>query len=488
MNGKVEAPTLKAKMIQSEIYWRNEAQANKMVAVAIIGLCILLMAMWIMNRVGIFGIANDDNLTEGFVLIEIELLIVYAIYKIFKGRRHWIRYMMILMYIIALAYLSSIVSYNAMALMMLPVLLTCRYFSEKFTIGIAIVTAISFGVAAFVCSYFATGVTDLNQVPISHTDLFVDTDLLSSVEAHGFDRESYTYYYMVQGYLPNLLFSILVTMGCYIIVKRGKELTIDTAVKTSKESRVESELSLATQIQANMLPSIFPVYPEHSEFDIYATMNPAKEVGGDFYDIFMTDDKHIAIVIADVSGKGVPAALYMVITKTLIKNHAQLGISPEETLNRVNNILCENNKIGIFVTGWIGIMDIETGLMTYSNAGHNPPLAKLGNSDFDFLEMSPGLVLAGMEDFKFKNAEMNLSPGDKILLYTDGVTEAVNAKNELYGEDRLKEYLDKHSTDTPEGILHGLRADIDNFAGKAEQFDDITMLLFTYKGKGKNKK
>lgn len=255
---------------------------------------------------------------------------------------------------------------------------------------------------------------------------------------------------------------------------------------TAEKQRVDAELNLASDIQKNMLPSIFPPFPDRDEFDVFATMSPAKEVGGDFYDFFMVDHNHVAVVMADVSGKGVPAALFMVITKTLIKNHAQLGLSPAETFTKVNQILCESNGPGLFITAWMGILNLEDGTLTYANAGHNPPMIKLGNGGYEFLKCRPGFVLAGMEGIRYKEATLTMEAGDRLFLYTDGVTEATDQNNRLYGEERLSAYLNTHQGTELYALLKGLRADIDSFVGAAEQFDDITMLELDYK-KTKNK-
>lgn len=248
-----------------------------------------------------------------------------------------------------------------------------------------------------------------------------------------------------------------------------------TAVTAEKE-RIGAELDVATKIQASMLPCIFPPYPDRKEFDIYATMQPAKEVGGDFYDFFLIDDDHLAIVIADVSGKGVPAALFMVIAKTLIKNQAQAGLTPEEVFTSVNAQLCENNDAGMFVTAWMGVLQISTGNLIYVNAGHNPPLMKKKDGRFEFLRSRPGFVLAGMEGIRYKQNEIQLDKGDSLYLYTDGVTEATDLENELYGEDRLQKVLNQRVYSTPSSLLSEVKADIDKFVLEAPQFDDITML------------
>lgn len=245
---------------------------------------------------------------------------------------------------------------------------------------------------------------------------------------------------------------------------------------TAEKERIGAELAVATQIQASMLPSIFPAFPQRSEFDIYATMTPAKEVGGDFYDFFLVDENHLAVVIADVSGKGVPAALFMVIAKTLIQNHAQTGEHPAEVFTKVNRQLCENNEAGLFVTAWMGILNLTTGEFIYVNAGHNPPLLLQEKGDFHYLKSRPGFVLAGMEETRYREGSLTLKAGDLLYLYTDGVTEATDTRDQLYGEERLLKKLNE-SKDLPlSEILHGVKEDVDLFAKEAEQFDDITML------------
>lgn len=255
---------------------------------------------------------------------------------------------------------------------------------------------------------------------------------------------------------------------------------------TAEKERINAELTLASSIQAHMLPCIFPPFPDHDEFEIYATMTPAKEVGGDFYDFYMVDNNHLAVVIADVSGKGVPAALFMVIAKTLIKNQAQMGLEVNEVFSIVNRLLCEGNDAGLFVTAWMGILDLTSGLLTFANAGHNPPLLKQKDGNFTYLKTRPGLVLAGMEGIKYRKNEILIEPGDRLFLYTDGVTEATDASNELYGEERLNQFMNGHVQDTSEDVLRGLKQDIDQFVGEAPQFDDITMLMLDFKKKSES--
>ncbi len=244
---------------------------------------------------------------------------------------------------------------------------------------------------------------------------------------------------------------------------------------TAEKERIGAELSVATQIQADMLPRIYPAFPQRDEFDIYATMTPAKEVGGDFYDFFMVDDDHLILVIADVSGKGVPAALFMVITKTLLKNSAEQGLSPKAIFEKVNNQLCENNDEGMFVTVWMGLLEISTGKLICTNAGHEDPIV-IRNGKAEIIRQRHGLLMAQMEDVPYREQEILLQPGDTIFVFTDGVTEATSAENKLYGKERLLEALDRAAVKTPEELLAAVKEDVDAFVGDAPQFDDITML------------
>lgn len=253
-----------------------------------------------------------------------------------------------------------------------------------------------------------------------------------------------------------------------------------TAV-TSEKERIGAELDIAKHIQSSMLPCIFPAFPERREFDIYASMTPAKEVGGDFYDFFMVDERHIAIVIADVSGKGVPAALFMVIAKTLIKDHTYPNGDLGNIFTTVNNILCESNSEGLFVTAFEGVLDLVTGEFAFVNAGHEIPYISKKSGEFSPYKIKPCFVLAGMEDMKYSSGKITLEPGDKIFEYTDGVTESTNARNELYGEKRMKAVLDRNASKAPNMIIDGVKKDIAEFVGGADQFDDITMLCLEYK-------
>lgn len=262
-----------------------------------------------------------------------------------------------------------------------------------------------------------------------------------------------------------------------------KDYMLNLQHVTAEKERIGAELNVATKIQADMLPKIFPPYAEREEFVLAASMDPAKEVGGDFYDFFFIDEDHLALVVADVSGKGVPASLFMVIAKTLIKNRAIMGGSPSEVLTDVNNQLCEGNDEGLFVTVWLAILDINTGKGLAANAGHEHPVLKRADGKFELVEYRHSPAVATVEGIRFKEHEFELHPGDTLIQYTDGVSEATDIHNELFGNERLLTALNKDPNQEPEQLIKTLRKDIDEFVGEAPQFDDITMLCFKFFGK-----
>ena len=252
---------------------------------------------------------------------------------------------------------------------------------------------------------------------------------------------------------------------------------------TAEKERIGTELSLATRIQADMLPNIYPAFPDRPEFDIYATMDPAKEVGGDFYDFFLVDEDHLCMVIADVSGKGVPAALFMMASKIMLANYAKMGKSPAEILTETNNAICSNNREEMFVTVWLGILELSTGRLTAANAGHEYPVLCGRGGRFALVKDKHGLVIGGMAGVRYREYELLLEPGAKLFLYTDGVPEAIDAGQKCFGIERMLEALNRCCADPPEQILRRVRGAVDGFVQQAEQFDDLTMLCLEYKGR-----
>ncbi|MCR5403856.1 MAG: serine/threonine-protein phosphatase [Butyrivibrio sp.] len=267
-------------------------------------------------------------------------------------------------------------------------------------------------------------------------------------------------------------YSVLLMFVVYVI--EYSERTV------SEKQRIQSELLLAKSIQTAMLPHAFPLFPDRKEFDIYATMDPAREVGGDFYDLFMIDDDHLCMVIADVSGKGIPAALFMTVSKTILKSCAMLGNSASEILRKTNEGLTKDNQTGMFVTVWVGIIELSTGKISCSNAGHEYPAIMRKGGTFGILKDKHGFVLGGMPDMPYREYTIQLEHGDRLFLYTDGVPEATDRNNRMYGTDRMIAALNRTPNESPKKILETVRADINSFVKDAEQFDDLTMVCMEY--------
>ena len=281
--------------------------------------------------------------------------------------------------------------------------------------------------------------------------------------------------------LVTLAIVLLCLAGFYFFVSRYIVSPAERQIQ-AEEDRIHAELNVARKIQSDALPSVFPAFPGRTDFDVYALMDPAKEVGGDFYDFFLVDETHLAIVIGDVSDKGVPAALFMMTTKTLLKARASRGGTPAEILRDVNDQLCEGNRSGMFVTVYLAILDLETGECRSANAGHEHPALrrKGGRFELDRYEHDPMLGL--MPDLSYSGRTFRLSPGDTLLVYTDGVPEAKDASGRMYGMDRMADALNRASDGSVAGLLNALRADVRTFVGNAPQFDDITLLAVTFCG------
>ena len=255
----------------------------------------------------------------------------------------------------------------------------------------------------------------------------------------------------------------------------------NTAITAEKE-HMRTELDLAKRIQTDMLPREFPAFPERKEFDIFASMDPALEVGGDFYDFFLIDENHLGLVMADVSGKGIPAALFMMMAKIMIKNLAKNGLSPKEVCESVNNQICESTNEEMFVTVWLGILDIPSGVVTAVNAGHEYPFLKKPDGEFELVKDKHGLVIGGIDGVSYTEYELVLEPGSKLFLYTDGLPEATSHESELFGTERTLAALNEAAEEKPEMILKHVKESADRFVGDAPQFDDLTMMCIMYNG------
>ena len=272
--------------------------------------------------------------------------------------------------------------------------------------------------------------------------------------------------------IPGFVMLILLLVYCVLNISQGRAKAV-----------ADHDLQMASRIQESVLPRMFPYLPERCEFDVFASMKPAKEVGGDFYDFFMIDDDHLAVVMADVSGKGISASLFMIISGTMIKNYALVGnYSTSQILHEVNNRLCEGNQLEMFVTVWIGIVSLSTGKGIASNAGHEHPALCRNGGEFELVKYRHSMAVAVMEDMQFEEHEFQLNPGDAFFIYTDGVAEANDSQGNQFGPERLIQALNKAPDASAKGILIRVQESIDEFVKDADQFDDITMLAFRYFG------
>lgn len=485
--------SVKNQFTTEEVLWQSEIAGNILLARSMIILGIILALCWFANgQFNVFAL-NQQVFNDAFFRCTPLLVIPAVIALLLKGSKRWLKYFLMVEYIIVLAVMSSILTYTVELAIVFPVVISTRYYNRKFTVQTIIITLALFYI--FVNMSPSIGMLNLNHVnnAIAGVDVInLGGRRFADVIGEIVDLEVYKHSYIRFHYVPNIILYSLVAIICAEVADRGKKMVLEQKEITNKSARIEGELSLATDIQANLLPTIFPPFPERKDIDIFASMTPAKEVGGDFYDYFLIDEDHLALVIGDVSGKGVPAALFMVTAKTLIKDHASLGIPVGQVFTQVNELLCEGNDAGLFVTAFMAVINLKTGRVYTVNAGHNPPMVKRGsvvqdgiaggNGQFEYLHTQPGFVLAGLEGYRYKATSFNMYPGDVIYLYTDGVTEATDINNELYGEDRLQVCLNSRDFMNTEDMIEEVKTSVNGFVDTAPQFDDITMLSFRYLG------
>lgn len=448
-----------------EAFLENETEAN-LYAAKCLAVCAGVGALaWLFNLVGIF-IIPATIMNIGMPITILLFLLPALLYKITGGKPFWLKYAIIICGTTSIFILSCAMPKHGVLAWAVPLALSCHYYSKKLTHLTLIASWVLFSASIYIGMYIGEG--DMN--------LMVFEPIVKNRVITGQMLYEASLFFV----FPRALILLGISSICTTIAGRTRRL-LEKQIKDSEErQRISTELDVATRIQADMLPCIFPAFPERPEFDIYATMNPAKEVGGDFYDFFMVDETHLAIVIADVSGKGVPAALFMVIGKTLISDHTKQDTDLGTVFTEVNELLCKSNNEGLFITAFEGVLDLVTGEFRFVNAGHEMPFIAKSGSAYEPYKLRAGFVLAGMEGVKYQSDSIRLSPGDKIFQYTDGVTEATNASQELYGMERLHDILAKNTDKSPAELLPIIKADIDAFVCDAPQFDDITMLCVEY--------
>lgn len=458
----------------------NEIKANRMMTM-IAGVSIVIVAVaWLLFELNVFYIRVRFR---GLMVFSILLLAsAMCLARYVKYEKSWVKYSLMGSVTIVYAVATSVLTYNVVLLVTIPIILSVRYFDKKYTMSIAALSAVVFFFAyLFGANY---GMLDLNFVQyapgtqiITNENMWLD----DAVRELPYDHWLMIRNTIISNYFVKLLQLIIYSVAAVKLVGYCQDVMQEQKMLTENTARIGAELEMAEKIQKDMLPSIFPTFSESEVFDLYASMTPAREVGGDFYDFFMIDDDRLALVIADVSGKGIPAAMFMMTAKTVIKNYALTAADTSEIFTIVNDRLCENNEAGMFATSWIGILNLKTLVLQFTNAGHNYPLIQRCGKPCELLKEKHGLFLGCMEGILYKKSEIKLSKGDRLLLYTDGITESHSKEGELYGEERLMSVLDDISAQSGENTLASILKDVGRFSTGEEQFDDITMSVLTIK-------
>ena len=453
----------------SPIFQENEREANRYACRCLQVMALVALLAWVLNLLNIF-IVPQTVMNVGMPVCIFSFLLPTALRRLIPRPDQRFKYLIMGCCILGITVLAIAIPKHTVLAWIAPVLLSCHYYSRKLTVSTLIASVACLWAAGMASLFVGEGDPNLISA-LTMAEAAITPEVVQNAAL----------FYL----LPRSATLVGLSFVCITVARRTRGLLERQAADSAARQRIETELNVATQIQADLLPRIFPAFPERPEFDIYASMTPAKEVGGDFYDFFLVDDDHLALVIADVSGKGVPAALFMVVAKTLLKNAAQTGLSPRAVLEKVNNQLCENNEAEMFVTVWLGFYEISTGRLTAANAGHEYPAIQRANGTFELFKDRHGFVLAGMENARYREYELELGMGDTLFVYTDGVAEATDGANVLYGTDRMLEALNRSRDRAPEELLRDVKRDIDRFVGGVPQFDDITMLAIRRRNTGK---
>ena len=444
------------------IFTTNEEKANRYTALCTLNAAGVAVLMWLLNVCGFFIV--DQHLMNVAMPFGVALFLLPSLLvRVWKWDERLLKYAIMGCFLIGIGILNSALTIQLIMAWSCPVILSCHYYSPKFTHFTLIGVLVCMLCATYVGLYWGVWDSNMMRSVDSIGDAAFRAEFIRAATAAGDNLllRVFNFYYIPRAAIIIVVYLIGVTLS-----KRTHGLLKKQEEDNREKERIGAELHVATQ--SSMLPCTFPAFPEYEEFEIYASMNPAKEVGGDFYDFFLVDQDHLAMVIADVSGKGVPAALFMMITKTLLKNEAQSGASPKSVLESVNNQLLENNEAGMFVTVWFGLYEISTGKLTAANAGHEYPALKRADGSFALFKDKHGFVMAGMEDVTYSEYTMELHAGDVLFVYTDGVAEATDGNDKLYGAERMVAALNQKKDGDARELCETVRADIDRFVGDQE--------------------
>lgn len=489
-------------MNEQEIYEQNEIKANKAMTFTSLVVGVVLLILFVLTICGINPFSFTDH-TIRYIEFAFPIDIILLISPVFYLKTNLIKkptfkYFLLTVFVAAIALINLILPKDGVMMWALCIAVAAMYFNPKVTKYVFILTSIMMVIVTPLSMFYGSWESNMLYVSESEFGLlhyigepnhFFDSnsiedkfywvnnfkeiceDQLPGVTSINRWVSCFVFYF-----LPRFLTLIVISQLANGLAKRTKLIQSQQISEAKSIQKMSSELNIAAAIQSSVLPSEFP---DSSRCELFAMMDPAKEIGGDFYDFFKIDDDHVALVIGDVSGKGVPASLFMMKTQSIVKAlSVTIKDDPAKIFTEVNKALCEGNDMNMFVTCWLGILDLNKGTLNFSSAGHNPPVIKK-HGKYEYLVSKNGLVLGGFDGAKYVNNSIKLEKGDKLLLYTDGVTEAHNKKEELYSEPRLLKFLTKIDTNPVDSIMK-IREDIKEFADGAEQFDDITMLMIEY--------
>ena len=474
----------------TNLLWENEVNANRVLSFALLVTSAIIAGILALLELDVFYV-GEVNFRPFVLAIIVLMLVSVLVARRVRFEKQWVKYLLVFALLVACVVCDAIFTYSAYFMMIIPTVISSRYFSRRFTFLVALVSLIAFFFSAV---YGAThGVLDLNNLELPRNtvvNLGDYTWLGDAVEGIPYDRALMVKNVILYSFSVRFLLSLIVTSFCARIAGQGRTMLFRQQKLTETTTRMNVELETAAHIQTGVLPDQFPAFPERTEFDIFATMEPAKEVGGDFYDFFMIDEDHLALVVADVSGKGVPAALFMMTSRSVLKSLALSKRSPREVLADANDVLAKENKESLFVTVWFGVLELSTGRLTFADGGHEKPLLYQNNTWEIKEKAHPGVALgmfsreelASFPGEAFANEEILLRPGDAIFQYSDGVTEAADSAGELFRESRLLEAARSAPSADPNDFLPHIRRKIGDYTGEAPQSDDITMLGLIYKG------
>ena len=444
----------------------NERKANWIVSVICVGLAMFVLFYYVLVWTSIVGDFDHAWTYNSMLACAIFLMAAVTAYSMFEGNEWWIRYVLMASVLFVSLIIAVVMGGNYL-IFVLPMILSILYYNKVFDVIVAVISGALMLIEPCI-SYYA------NRVDLNYVTLIGSDDNAVEISDLGLDSIGQQ---LIEYTVPCVILFIAVSMLAIWLTDMGIQNVVRYGETAVREAAVDKELSIASGIQRGMLPSDVS---DNGVFGISAEMLPAKTVGGDFYDFFKVDDTHVALVIADVSGKGMPASLFMAGAKSSLRTNLANGLQPDMVMKKTNLVLCDSNREKLFVTAWLGIVDLEDGRLSYVNAGHNPPFL-IRDGRTEKLSDQPNFVLGRKRRVDYTEHRITLQPGDVLFLYTDGVTEAVGPDGSMYGESRLEDTL-VHADRSSEGILRAVDADVKGFVDGVERSDDMTMVVFSMDG------